>query len=77
MKIEPNFDDLKEGKAEEIKLPKLKIHYAVKDLDEDIPFIEIESMERFYDAFMCSGYFAFDWVKRGYSFDEYPPPFDM
>jgi hypothetical protein len=76
MKIEPNFDDLKPGTGitEEKKLPKIKIHYAVKDLDGDIPFIEIDSIKEFYDAFMCSGYFenvrTFEWVKKGDSFDE-------
>jgi len=76
MKIEPNFDDLKPGQGitEEKKMPKIKIHYAVKNLDGDIPFIEIDSIKEFYDAFMCSGYFenvrTFEWVKKGDSFDE-------
>jgi len=75
MKIEPNFDDLKENsKNETILLPKLKIHYAVKDLDEDVPFIEIDSIKDFYYAFMSSGYFdnvrTFEWVKKGDSFDK-------
>ena len=76
MKIEPNFDDLKPPiqKNEEIILPKVKIHYAVKDLDGDVPFIEIENMKQFYDAFMCGGFFngvrTFEWVKEGHSFDE-------
>ena len=74
MKIEPNFEDLKQCKAEDVILPKLKIHYAVKDLKEDIPFIEIDSMKQFYDAFMCSGFFdgvrTFEWIKKGWSFDE-------
>jgi len=73
IKINPSFEDLEPiTETNETKLPRLKIHYAVKDLEGDVPFIEIESMEQFYDAFMCSGFFdnvkTFDWVKD--SFDE-------
>ena len=74
MKIEPKFDDLKQSKENDLILPKLKVHYAAKNLDEDIPFIEIESINQFNDAFMSSGFFdgvrTFEWIKKGCSFDE-------
>lgn len=73
IKLNPVFEDLQPPtETKETKLPRLKIHYAVKDLEGDVPFIEIESMEQFYDAFMCGGFFdnvkTFEWVKD--SFDE-------
>lgn len=74
MKLNPIFGDLTPQKQKNVKLPKVKLHYAVKNLEGDIPFIELKNIFELYEVFMSDGYFdgisGFDWIEKGKTYDE-------